>query len=341
MRSQRSNRPEAAREGIRLPAPLALGLALAGGTGLAVQSRLSSELGIVLGDQLGAALVSFGTGLVTVLLFALLRPRLRAKLLELPDVLARREYPRWWLAAGVIGAFYLFAQAATVGPIGLSLFTIAIVSGQMASGLVVDRIGLGPGRKIAVSGNRVVGAGMAFAAAMIAASAHFAANGGGDGTGLGTGVLVLLMLIPFTCGLLQSVQQGMLGQIGTVHGSPVVSTFLNFAAGTAALLAAWAVQAAVSGRADLVEGPWWLYLGGPLGTLILASATICVASTGVLLTSLTMICGQLAGSVVLDIAWPSAGSTVGPLTLAGIALTAAAMLIATGRPGAWLRRRKG
>ncbi|EMY32812.1 hypothetical protein D477_018199 [Arthrobacter crystallopoietes BAB-32] len=339
MQSQRSDRTKAVREGIRLPAPLALALALLGGVGLAVQSRLNSELGIVLEDRVGAALVSFGTGLVAVFAFAMLRPGPRAKLRELPAVLARREYPRWWLVAGVIGAFYVFAQAATVGPIGLSLFTIAIVTGQMASGLVMDRIGLGPGRKIAVSRSRVAGAMLAFAAAVIAASAHFAANGGPGGAGLGTGLLVLLMLIPLVSGLLQSVQQGMLGQIGTVHGSPVISTFLNFATGTAALLAAWGVQAMAAGRADLMAGPWWLYLGGPLGTLILASATICVASTGVLLTSLAVICGQLAGSLVLDIAWPSAGSTVGPLTLAGIALTALAMLVTAGKLPAWLRRR--
>ncbi|WP_336714261.1 DMT family transporter [Arthrobacter sp. USHLN218] len=338
----RSERPRAkpAREGIRLPAPLALGLALLGGSGLAVQSRVTSELGIALQDRLGAALVSFAAGLIAVLAFALLRPAARARLGAVPAVLKRREYPRWWLVAGTIGAFYIFAQAATVGPIGLSLFTIAIVTGQMVSSLAVDRMGLGPGRKIGVSGARVAGAVLAFAAAVVAASAHFAADGPA-GPGPEGARLVLLMLIPLFSGLLQSVQQGMLGQMGTVHGSPVISTFLNFAAGTAVLLVLWAAQAALSGRAVLAGGPWWLYLGGPLGALVLASATISVASTGVLLTSLTVICGQLVGSVVLDIAWPSAGSTVGPLTLAGIALTAAAMLIATGKPGAWLRRRKG
>jgi bacterial/archaeal transporter family-2 protein len=338
----RSERPRVhpAREGIRLPAPLALGLALLGGSGLAVQSRVTSELGIVLQDRLGAALASFATGLIAVLAFALLRPASRARLRAVPAVLKRGEYPRWWLVAGTIGAFYIFAQAATVGPIGLSLFTIAIVTGQMVSSLAVDRMGLGPGRKIGVSGARVAGALLAFAAAVVAASAHFAADGRPGGNGPDGGPLVLLMLIPLFSGLLQSVQQGMLGQIGTVHGSPVISTFLNFAAGTAVLLVLWAAQAVLTGRAVLVTGPWWLYIGGPLGALVLASATISVASTGVLLTSLTVICGQLVGSVVLDIAWPSAGSTVGPLTLAGIALTAVAMLVATGKPGAWLHRRR-
>lgn len=289
--------------------------------GLAMQSRLNSQLGIELQDRVGAALVSFGTGLAAVLLFALMRPAIRAKLRAVPDLLRQRAYPRWYLFAGVVGAFYVFAQAATVGPIGLSLFTIAIVTGQMASGLLMDRLGIGAGRKIEVSGARITGAVFAFLAALIAASAHV-------GSSKAVGLLVLFMLIPLVSGLMQSVQQGVLGQVGTAHGSPVVSTLLNFGVGTVALFAVWAVQAAIVGQADLLTGQWWLYLGGPLGTLILASATVCVASTGVLLMTLTVIGGQLVGALVLDILWPSTGSMVGPETLVGIGLTGLGLLIA-------------
>ena len=126
-------RAPAKREGIQLPVPLALMLALVAGVGLAVQSRVNSQLGIELQDSVGAALVSFGTGFAAVVLFALVRPKLRAKLHAVPGLLRRRAYPRWYLLAGVVGALYVFAQAATVGPIGLSLFTIAIVTGQTAS----------------------------------------------------------------------------------------------------------------------------------------------------------------------------------------------------------------
>ncbi|MET1153573.1 DMT family transporter [Arthrobacter sp.] len=316
-------RAPAKREGIQLPVPLALLLALVAGVGLAVQSRLNSQLGIELQDSVGAALVSFGTGLAAVVLFALVRPKVRVKLQAVPRLLRRRVYPRWYLLAGVVGALYVFAQAATVGPIGLSLFTIAIVTGQMASGLLMDRLGIGAGRKIAVSGARITGAVLAFLAAIIAASAHF-------GPSRAIGPLVLFMLIPLLSGLLQSVQQGVLGQIGTAHGSPVISTLLNFGVGTVALLAVWAVRATVIGQADLLTGRWWLYLGGPLGTLILAAATVCVASTGVLLMTLTVIGGQLVGALAVDVFWPSAGSVVGPETLLGIGLTGVGLLIAAG-----------
>ena len=314
------------REGIQLPVALALLLALVAGVGLAVQSRLNSQLGIELQDSVGAALVSFGTGFAAVVLFALVRPKARSKLRAVPGLLRRRVYPRWYLLAGVVGALYVFAQAATVGPIGLSLFTIAIVTGQMASGLLMDRLGIGAGRKIAVSGARITGAVLAFLAAVLAASAHF-------GSSKAVGPLVLFMLIPLLSGLLQSVQQGVLGQIGTAHGSPVISTLLNFGVGTVALLAVWVVQAAIIGRADLLTGQWWLYLGGPLGTMILAAATICVASTGVLLMTLTVIGGQLVGALAVDIFWPSAGSVVGPETLLGIGLTGVALLIAARASG--------
>ena len=307
---------------IRVPAVLALLLAVFGGIGLAVQGRLNSELGVQLQDRIGAALISFGTGFIAVLVFATVLPSARARLRRVPSLFRQRWYPPWYLLAGLIGAFYVFTQTVAVGPIGLSLFTIAVVSGQLTSGLVVDRLGLGSGRKIPVNGVRIAGAVLALAAAVTAALPHF-------GNSLNTGLLVLLMLLPLAAGLMQSVQQGMLGQIAMAHGSPVISTLFNFGTGTMALLAVWTIQAGLSGQAGLLTPQWWLYTGGPLGTLVLGAATLSVANTGVLLTSLGMIGGQLVGSLVLDILWPTAGSLVGGATIAGILLTSLALVIAS------------
>jgi transporter family-2 protein len=314
-----------------VPAAVAVVLAMAGGVALAVQGKLNSELGLALQDRISASLISFATGLAAVLLFALAAPSVRARLGGLRPAFRERIYPRWYLLGGAVGAFYIFTQTATVSVVGLSLFTIAIVTGQMVSGLLVDRLGLGAGRRIAVSARRVAAAVLALAAAVTAAVPHF--NGGGQ-----HGLLLVLMLLPLVSGLLQSIQQGMLGRIATVHGSPAISTLLNFAVGTALLLAIWLVQAAA---ASTSAGPapdapaWWLYAGGPLGTLVLGSATICVASVGVLVMTLAVTGGQLVGSVMLDLLWPSAGSVVDAATLAGIGLTWLALLLAA-RP--WSKR---
>ncbi|MCG2623284.1 DMT family transporter [Arthrobacter sp. I2-34] len=316
---------------IRVPAAVAVVLAMGGGVALAVQGKLNSELGLALHDRIGAALVSFATGFAAILLFALAVPAARARLRGAGQVFRQRSYPRWYLLAGAVGAFYVFSQTAAVGAVGLSLFTIAIVTGQMISGLLVDRLGLGAGRRIDVSPVRVGAAALALAAAATAAVPHFDAGGA-------HGLLAVLMILPLVAGLLQSVQQGMLGRIATVHGSPVISTLLNFGTGVVLLLAIWLIQAAASGRTGLATPQWWLYLGGPLGTLVLGAATICTASLGVLVMILAVTGGQLAGSVVLDLLWPSAGSSVDAATLAGIGLTWLALLLAA-RP--WGSRKAG
>jgi bacterial/archaeal transporter family-2 protein len=313
--------PAEVQPGIRVPGAVAVGLATAGGVALAVQGKLNSELGLALQDRIGAALVSFATGFAAVLLFTVAVPSVRARLGGLGQVLQQRSYPRWYLVVGAVGAFYIFTQTAAVPAVGLSLFTIAIVTGQMVSGLLVDRLGLGAGRTIAVSVRRVCAAVLALAAAVTAAVPHF--DGGGQ-----HGLLLVLMLLPLVSGLLQSVQQGMLGRMAAVHGSPAISTLLNFGVGVVLLLILWLVQAAASGRAVLATPAWWLYIGGPLGTLVLGSATICVASLGVLVMTLAITGGQLVGSVVLDVLWPSAGSVVDAATLAGIGLTWLALLLA-------------
>ena len=47
-----------------------------------------------------------------------------------------------WPAASA--PFFVFAQSFTVGLLGVALFTVAAVTGQTLSGLLVDRIGIGP-----------------------------------------------------------------------------------------------------------------------------------------------------------------------------------------------------
>lgn len=314
-----------------MPAAAAVLLAMAGGVGLAVQSKLNNELGLALQDRIGAALVSFATGFAAVLLFALAMPSVRARLGGLAPAFRQRSYPRWYLLGGAVGAFYVFTQTAAVGAVGLSLFTIAIVTGQLVSGLLVDKFGLGSGRPIAVSPLRVGAAVLALAAALMAAVPHF--DGGGQ-----HGLLLVLMLLPLLAGLLQSVQQATLARVAAAHGGPAISTLLNFGVGVVLLLALWLAAAAASGRAVLLTPEWWLYAGGPLGTLVLGSATICTASTGVLVMTLAITGGQLVGSVVLDVLWPSAGSIVDTATLAGIGLTWLALLLAA-RP--WGRRQAG
>lgn len=120
---------------------------------------------------------------------------------------------------------------------------------------------------------------------------------------------MLLLLLPFSAGLLNGLQTVMNGLQTAYYGNFVPATFLNFAIGLVGLGLILLVR-------GLVEGSWpapptavWLYLGGPLGVLIVGGASALVKHLGALMTSLGMIAGQLVGALVLDLVWPSTDTT--------------------------------
>lgn len=306
----------------RLPGPLALLVSVAGGAGLALQGRINGELAVRMDDRIGAALISFATGLLLMLVFSLALPAGRAGLRRAASAWQERHYPRWYLLSGIAGAYYVFTQAVAVGVIGIALFMIAVVTGQTVSGLAADRIGMGPAGRRPISAWRATGAVLTLVGASVAVLPHFEASAR-------AGALLLLVLLPLLAGLFQSFQQAMLGQMAAAYGTPITSTLFNFGVGTAALLVLWLVQTAVTRQAPLLPAEWWLYIGGPVGCLMMAVTTLSVASIGILLTGLAMIGGQLLGSLALDVFFPTAGSIVTAATALGLLLTLAAMVVAT------------
>ena len=112
---------------------------------------------MALADGIGAAVVSFSTGLVLMTAISLVLPRGRAGLARILPALRERQFPPYYVLAGCIGAFFVFAQSFTVALLGVALFTVAAVTGQTVSGLLVDRLGIGPAGKKPVTGIRVLG----------------------------------------------------------------------------------------------------------------------------------------------------------------------------------------
>ena len=126
-------------------------LAVLGGSCLALQSRINGELGHQLGDGIAAATVSFGVGLV-VMLLAL--PWMHRNTRRILDAL-RSGQLRWWQCiGGACGAFLVTTQGLTVPWLGVSIFIVALVAGQSASSLAMDRLGVGPGGQRLITRNR-------------------------------------------------------------------------------------------------------------------------------------------------------------------------------------------
>jgi transporter family-2 protein len=309
--------------------PLLAGLLLAVGAGLAipVQGRINGALGARLNDGIAASVVSFSTGLVLMILISLALPKGRAGLARILPAVRSRAFPRIYVLAGGIGALFVFAQSFTVGLLGVALFTVATVTGQTLSGLLVDRLGIGPAGKKSVTAIRVIGCVLTIAAVAWAVSPRFAAPGGGSAGGPET--LLVPLLLPVLAGFLMSFQQAMNGTATVHYGTPIAATLVNFVAGTAVLWLAWGVKVTVAGPGNALPADWWYYLGGPMGCVFIGLGALLVRSLGVLVTGLGMIAGQLLGSLGLDLLVPAPGTVVAPATVLGTLLTLAAIILAT------------
>ena len=306
----------------RLPLIVGLPMAVATGLFIPIQGRINGALGAALGDGIGAAVVSFSTGLVVMTVISLALPRGRAGLAQILPAVRERQFPPYYVLAGCIGALFVFAQSFTVGLLGVALFTVAAVTGQTLSGLLVDRMGIGPAGKRPITGIRVLGSVLTVAAVAWAVSPRFSAGESGL-------QLLVPVLLPLLAGFLMSFQQAMNGTATVHYGTPIAATLVNFIAGAALLWVAWLIKLAVAGAGNPLPAQWWYYLGGPLGCIFIGIGALLVRSLGVLVTGLGMIAGQLLGSLGLDLILPVPGTVIALPTVLGTILTLGAIVLAT------------
>lgn len=320
------------------PVPLHRGLGLltafVTGTGISGQARVNSALAARLHDGLLAALVSFGTGFVLLVLLVAVLPAPRRGLRRIRAAAKARELHWWHFTGGFCGALLVASQGLTVGALGVAVFTVAVVGGQIGSGLLMDRLGVGPGGKRPITGQRLAGAVLAVGAVGLAVSGRFTHPEG-----------LALAVLPLLAGIASAWQQGVNGRVGiaarsgerrSLLVSTLPATLLNFTTGTAALAVAGLVTVLLHGAPHGLPTEPWLYLGGPLGMAFIASMVVLVRHIGVLLLGLGLVAGQLVSSVLLDVLTPSGSYPLTAVTVAGTALTLVAAAIA-----GWPRKADG
>ena len=288
------------------------------GVGLAVQSRINGELAVRLHDPIGAALVSFGSGLIVLAIVVPLLPSGRAGLRHLRDGLRGRRIRAWQCLGGMCGGFLVATQGLTVPTLGVAVFIVAVVAGQSSSSLMVDRAGAGPAGPQPVTTPRLAGAILTVAAVVVSVADRIGHSGA-----------LVLAVLPLLAGLGIAWQQAVNGHVRMVADSAMVAGLVNFVTGTAVLLLAFAVSVPLRGLPGrLPAGPWWLYAGGLLGIVFIAVGAAVVRHTGVLLLGLSMIAGQVTGALLLDEIVPSDAGRPGWNTVLGAALTLVAVGVA-------------
>jgi transporter family-2 protein len=205
-------------------------------------------------------------------------------------------------------------------PLGIALFTVAVVAGQTVSGVLMDRFGIGPGGRRTLHASKIVGAVLALTAVALTVSAELRGS-----------EALWLFALPLLAGIGQGWQQAVNGQVRATARSALTATFLNFLFGTLALVLAAIVHgAAVGFVVDLPSNPL-LYTGGLVGCIFIAGAAVVVRTTGVLMLGLCIVAGQLVCALALDLLAPTVGHPLGLTTVLGTALALVAVVIAAVR----------
>ena len=297
----------------------AAGVAFVGGALFGLQTRVNGELAERAGSPFWAALVSFGSGLAVLLVVVAAVPRLRRAAARA----TRDRLPWWTYLGGLAGGTLVVLSSVAVPRVGVATFTVGVVAGQAVGGLVVDRIGLGPGGSQPLSPWRIAGAAIAIVAVAILRLGH------GREAAVSGGVLLGLLVAAAVGGAMASAQQALNGRVQRATGEGLLAATVNFSAGMALLVPAFAIAA---GTGHGPGTPWppalWLYAGGVLGIAYIASSIWTVGTLGVLRLGLLLVAGQLAGGVVIDLASPGRTGPPGAATYAAVVLTLVAVLVA-------------
>ncbi len=306
---------------------LAVFTAVLSGTAVSAQTAINGTLATETGSALAAAVISNTVGGLIFVTAALASARVRSGIRRL-----FRNPMRWWsYIGGVFGAVLVFAASVTAPLIGVALFSIGLVCGIAVGGLVNDTLGIGPLGRLRPGPMRLLGAGLAVAAVVLAQS------GGGLLTGLW-----FLVVFAFAAGVGNSFQTSLNGRVNLVSRNVFSTGLVNFVVGTGLLYLVAAPFAATAdwSRFDL-PGRWWLYLGGPCGALVVVCVVFASTRLDVLGVSLANLAGQLGGAIVLDIGITGTLPSWQIASGSALAAAAAALVALAGRTRRSARLRDG
>jgi transporter family-2 protein len=288
-------------------------LAALSGVLISLQTRANGELSHLLNNGLEAALVSFGSGLIIILLITPFNPHIKEGIMNLREAVARKEIAKWKLLAGALGGSFVAIQTQVVPLIGVAIYSVASIAGQTAMSLIVDRIGLTGGGKKLISPRRISAAFITVLAVLVSVLDRINANN----------VSKFAVVGGCVAGALVGFRSALNGEINEHSHQSFTTSLLNFITGTIFLIILMA-GGLLLGKihfSALPTGPWWIYTGGVLGVVYIAFISTIVQHLGVLTFTLFSVGGQLLSSLIIDLVSPTNGVHVSAYLVTGIVMT--------------------
>lgn len=304
-----------------------------------LQTAINSRLNGFVGSPLRAALVSFSTGALILVLFVVLAFGPAGVLADLAEA---TRAPAWMWLGGLLGAAIASSSIFAFPRLGSIETALWPLLGSVTASIGVDAAGwLGVDQR-PLSLLRVLGA-LGVLIGVSAASGALVlgrSDSGGPGRGTraehpdaergsarplpGTAQPWPWRVLLLVAGAGGGIQGAVNGALGRRIDAPFVAALISFLTGALALVVG--IQAIGSRGAPEAErtagGPWWMWLGGLLGAVFVTTATFAVPAIGAGPANVATYAGTSASSLLIDrFGWLLAPrKSVAPLQVLGVLL---------------------
>ena len=136
--------------------------------------------------------------------------------------------------------------------------------------------------------------------------------------------MILPIVFAFSAGLLISLSRQINGRM-SLSSTPMISSFWNHIVGFVVLTVLGLIIGGLI-PANIAEIPWWVFSGGAIGVVFVASSSWLITRIGAVNSTMLVISGQMVSGVVFDFLrgepitlWACALGVT--LIIAGMALT--------------------
>lgn len=302
-------------------------IALAMGLLMPLQTAANSRLRGVVGPAYVSTLVSFSVSTLALLLVSLL-----AGIPILPTHEMLAEAPCWSWFVGIVAvvtitiAIHLFKEIGQLQALIIPMFS------QLIFSLMIDHFGWFGAKVIPLGTNRIIGSLLLIAGFTLVVILPKLLGGQRPVAGSSRGSrLAFWQLMAVVSGILSASITGAYAQLSAIVGNPIQATTVAFFVATMALL----LFCTCMGKTQLVsrafsrDYPWWMWIGGLCGAVIVLGNAWLVGELGVGVFTMSLLVGQLALSMLMEhlgwlgaprkaIAWPQIVGIL--LMLGGVAL---------------------
>lgn len=283
--------------------PLFIGLVI--GFGLPIQTAVNSKLRNVLGSAFNSSLVSFGVGT----LFLIAVTLITTHSLTINGSFFSTE-PWWIWIGGVLGVVYLTGNIILFPKLGSVQTVIMPILGQIVMSMLIDNFGWFYSKQHDFTWFRGVGALLVLAGVFLSVSLTplmlkqknrpkeiTSQNNESNKTRLPW------QCLGFITGMISALQTAINGHLGKVINSSLKAALISFLVGFVTLLIIVLINYythKTKSTIQLSQQPWWIWIGGIIGSLFVLGNVYLVPLLGTGLVVVIVLVGQIAGSLFVD-----------------------------------------